>query len=214
MIKIERFVFNMLQENCYVVSDDTDECVIIDCGAFYDYERKAIVEYINGNKLKPVHLLVTHGHFDHNFGNNTIYDEFGLTPEVASADESLLGSIDRQAESLCSIHIDFKSPVPKRFLKREDVICFGHQKITVIETPGHSPGSVTFYCEKENIAFTGDTLFKNSIGRTDFLGGSMMQIIQSLRMIAQLPDETVILPGHGEKTTIGDELAHNPYMER
>lgn len=215
MIKIERFVFNMLQENCYVVSDDTDdECVIIDCGAFYDYERKAIVEYINGNKLKPVHLLVTHGHFDHNFGNNTIYDEFGLTPEVASADESLLGSIDRQAESLCSIHIDFKSPVPKRFLKREDVIYFGHQKISVIETPGHSPGSVTFYCEKENIAFTGDTLFKNSIGRTDFSGGSMMQIIQSLRMLAQLPDETVILPGHGEKTTIGDELAHNPYMER
>lgn len=214
MIKIERFVFNMLQENCYVVSDDTDECVIIDCGAFYGYERKAIVEYINGNKLKPVHLLVTHGHFDHNFGNNTIYDEFGLTPEVASADESLLGSIDRQAESLCSIHIDFKSPVPKRFLKREDVIYFGHQKISVIETPGHSPGSVTFYCEKENIAFTGDTLFKNSIGRTDFLGGSMMQIIQSLRMLAQLPDETVILPGHGEKTTIGDELAHNPYMER
>ena len=215
MIKIERFVFNMLQENCYVVSDDTDdECVIIDCGAFYDYERKAIVEYINGNKLKPVHLLVTHGHFDHNFGNNTIYDEFGLTPEVASADESLLGSVDRQAESLCSIHIDFKSPVPKRFLKREDVIYFGHQKISVIETPGHSPGSVTFYCEKENIAFTGDTLFKNSIGRTDFSGGSMMQIIQSLRMLAQLPDETVILPGHGEKTTIGDELAHNPYMER
>ena len=214
MLKIETFVVNMIQENCYIVSDETHETVIIDCGAFYDYERKAIVEYINGNKLKPVHLLVTHGHFDHNFGNNTIYDEFGLTPEVASADESLLGSIDRQAESLCSIHIDFKSPVPKRFLKREDVIYFGHQKISVIETPGHSPGSVTFYCEKENIAFTGDTLFKNSIGRTDFSGGSMMQIIQSLRMLAQLPDETVILPGHGEKTTIGDELAHNPYMER
>lgn len=84
----------------------------------------------------------------------------------------------------------------------------------VIETPGHSPGSVTFYCADENIAFTGDTLFRNSIGRTDFSGGNMMQIIQSLRVLAQLPDETVILPGHGEKTTIGEELAHNPYMER
>lgn len=214
MIKIERFVCNMLQENCYVVSDDTNECIIIDCGAFYDSERKAITEYIKGNGLKPVHLLATHGHFDHNFGNNTIYDEFGLTPKLAHADESLIASIDKQAEALCHIHLSYKSPLPGHFLKREEIIYFGEHEMKVLETPGHSPGSVTFYCAKEKIAFTGDTLFRHSIGRTDFAGGNMMQIIQSLRMLAQLPDETVILPGHGEKTTIGEELAHNPYMER
>lgn len=80
----------MLQENCYVVSDDTLECVIIDCGAFYPEERKAITEYIRKNNLKPVHLLVTHGHLDHNFGNDTIYQEFGLKPEVAQGDEKLM----------------------------------------------------------------------------------------------------------------------------
>lgn len=214
MIQIERFICNMLQENCYVVNDDTKECVIIDCGAFYDSERNAITEYIKTNKLKPVHLLTTHGHFDHNFGNDTIYKEFKLKPEVSLLDKELIENIDQQAKALCQIHIDYDLPFPEHFLKREEIICFGNHNMRVIETPGHSPGSVTFYCADENIAFTGDTLFRNSIGRTDFSGGNMMQIIQSLRVLAQLPDETVILPGHGEKTTIGEELAHNPYMER
>ena len=83
MLHIERFQVNMLQENCYVVSDETKECVIIDCGAFYPEERNAITQYIRKNELKPVHLLVTHGHLDHNFGNDTIFEEFGLKPEVA-----------------------------------------------------------------------------------------------------------------------------------
>ena len=88
----------MLQENCYVVSDETKECVIIDCGAFYPEERTAITQYIKENQLKPVHLLVTHGHLDHNFGNNTIYQEFGLKPEVSAADENLMKGLAKQAE--------------------------------------------------------------------------------------------------------------------
>ena len=87
-MKIESLVCNMLQENCYVVSDETKECVIIDCGAFYEEERRALVEYIRNNDLKPVHLLATHGHLDHNFGNDTIFKEFGLKPEIAQADEA------------------------------------------------------------------------------------------------------------------------------
>ncbi|MDY6409420.1 MAG: MBL fold metallo-hydrolase, partial [Prevotella sp.] len=93
-------------------------------------------------------------------------------------------------------------------------ITFGNHKLKVIPTPGHSKGSVTFYCKEENVAFTGDTLFQQSIGRTDLHGGSMMQIIQSLRILAQLPDETVVKPGHGNDTTIGRELESNPFMER
>lgn len=90
MLHIERFQCNMLSENCYVVSDETKECVIIDCGAFYPEERKAITDYITGNDFNPIHLLVTHGHLDHNFGNDTIYQAFGLKPEVAQADEHLM----------------------------------------------------------------------------------------------------------------------------
>ena len=101
-----------------------------------------------------------------------------------------------------------------KLLSENDVISFGNHKFTIIETPGHSRGSVCYYCSEENVLFSGDTLFHMSIGRTDFKGGSMMQIIQSLRHLAQLPDETVVLPGHDVQTTIGEELAHNPYMDR
>lgn len=105
------------------------------------------------------------------------------------------------------------SPVGK-FLAADDVICFGSHQFTLLETPGHTPGSVFVYCAEENVAFSGDTLFHYSIGRTDFPGGSMFMLIQSLRMVCQLPDETRIYPGHGEETTIGTELAGNPYLDR
>lgn len=214
MLDIKRFVCNMLQENCYVVSDDSKECVIIDCGAFYEEERKAIVGYIRKNQLTPKHLLVTHGHLDHNFGNDTIYREFGLKPEVAAKDESLMGHFKEQADNFYGLKLDYEFPPIGKLLDEKDVITFGNHKFTIIETPGHSRGSVCFYCAEENVLFSGDTLFYRSIGRTDFSGGSMMLIIQSLRHLAQLPDETVVLPGHNIQTSIGDELAHNPYMDR
>ena len=109
MLHIERFQVNMLQENCYVVSDETKECVIIDCGAFYPEERTAITQYIKENQLKPVHLLVTHGHLDHNFGNNTIYQEFGLKPEVSAADEKLMKGLAKQAETFYQMQLDYRS---------------------------------------------------------------------------------------------------------
>ena len=214
MIDIRRFVCNMLQENCYVVSDETKDCVIIDCGAFYKEERKAIVGCIIDNNLNPKHLLVTHGHLDHNFGNNTILDKFGLYAEVSENDKGLMDSLEGQAERFYRMKLDYKLPKVGVLLYGGDVICFGNHKLEVIETPGHSRGSVTFYCQAENVAFTGDTLFKGSIGRTDLPSGNRMQIVQSLRTLAQLPDKTVVLPGHGDSTTIGEELQFNPFMER
>ena len=214
MLKIQRFVCNMIQENCYVASDDTGECVIVDCGAFYEEERKAIVNYIKDNHLKPVHLLATHAHIDHNFGNNTIYEVFGLKPEVSDADEKLMQMLPEQAQQIAGVTLDYKMPPVGKYLSDTDVITFGNHKLTILPTPGHTPGGVFYYCEAEHLAFSGDTLFKGSIGRTDFPGGSSFQIIQSLRMIAQLPDDTIILPGHGDQTTIGYELRSNPYMDR
>ncbi|SET19247.1 MBL fold metallo-hydrolase [Prevotella sp. kh1p2] len=214
MLKIQKFVCNMIQENCYVVSDDTLECVIIDCGAFYPDERAAIVDYIRQNNLLPKHLLATHGHIDHNFGNNTIYELFGLKPEVYAEDEYLMTELPVQAEAIAGVRLDYAMPPVGKYLQSDDVIRFGTHELTVLPTPGHSKGSVFFYCQAEHVAFSGDTLFYHSIGRTDFEGGSMFQMIQSLRMISQLPDDTIIYPGHGEETTIGAELAGNPYMDR
>ena len=213
MINIERFACNMLQENCYVVSDSTKECVIIDCGAYYEEERKAIKQYIDGNGLKPVHLLVTHGHLDHNFGNRFVADEYGLKPEVSGGDSRLMENLGEQAQAF-NVKLDCEMPPVGHYFDEGDEIKFGNHTFKVISTPGHSRGSVCLYCKEENVLFSGDTLFKGSIGRTDFEGGSMLQIIQSLRMLAQMPDSTVVLSGHGEQTTIGFELAHNPYMDR
>lgn len=204
----------MLQENCYVVSDETHQCVIIDCGAYYEAERKALVAYINDEQLQPVRLLVTHGHLDHNFGNNTVHETFGLQPEVSEADLKMMENLASQAKTFYQLDLNYNFPAVGRTFQPNEVISFGNHQLSVIETPGHSRGSVTFYCKEENVAFTGDTLFKTSIGRTDFPGGSMFQIINSLRLLAQLPDNTTVYPGHGEPTSIGWELAHNPYMDR
>ena len=211
---IKTFEFNMLQENTYVVSDGTRECVIIDCGAYYPEERKAIVNYINAEQLKPVHLLCTHGHLDHCFGNNTIYDAFGLKPELHVADEFLAADLAYQASDFFGMDYSYPTPPIGRFLADGDTITFGSHSLKVLHTPGHTPGGIVFYCDEEHIAFTGDTLFRMSIGRTDFKGSSWQDMLQSLRtVIATLPDNTIVLSGHGPRTTIGEEKRSNPYLQ-
>lgn len=212
-LNIQRFVCNPLQENCYIVSDDTKEAVIIDCGAFYEEERKAVVKYIKDNHFIPRHLIATHGHVDHNFGNDTIQDAFGLYVEVHSNDEPLITTLAQQAYSFANIIIDNDKYRVGKYLIDGDTITFGAHTFTIIPTPGHTPGSVFFYCKEENVAFSGDTLFRMSIGRTDFALGSYPDIIDSLRRIVnRLPSDTVILPGHGPQTTMADEKATNPYL--
>lgn len=215
MLHIQPFVCNMIQENCYVVSDETGEAVIIDCGAFYDSEKAAIKDYIAEHRLRPTHLLATHGHIDHNFGNRFVGDEWGLRVEVHAADEPLMATLPEQAASICGLQMtaDDFAPVG-RYLHGDDTIAFGHHELMLIEAPGHTPGGVLFYCKDERTAFTGDTLFRGSIGRSDLPGGSMFMLIQSLRMVCQLPDDTQLYPGHGPATTIGHEVAHNPYIDR
>lgn len=212
MMNIRRFACNMLEENCYVVSDDTGDCVVIDCGAYYDNERAAIVNYIRDNQLNPVHLLVTHGHLDHNFGNNTIYDEFGLKPEASEMDDNLMRALGRQAEVMYSMRLNYDFPEVGKHLTANETITFATHKLRVLTTPGHSRGSICFVCDAEKVVFTGDTLFRMSVGRTDFEGGSTQQIIDSLHRLAKLPDDMVVLPGHGPQSTIGDEKKFNPYM--
>lgn len=214
MITIKTFPFNLLQENTYVVSDETLDCVIIDCGAYYEEERKAITEYITGQNLHPCHLLATHGHWDHNLGNDTIYNTFGLKVEAAAEDEFLITDIPRNFQSIIGAPLRREYPAVGHFFDKGEVIKFGNHELQVLKTPGHSPGSVVFYCEQEHVAFSGDTLFKMSVGRTDFEGGSYQALMSSLNnVLAKLPYETTVLPGHGPKTTIGEELKYNPYMQ-
>lgn len=213
MIKVQRFVCNMFQENTYVVSDESGEAVIIDCGAYYDAERRALMQYIDKEQLRPTHLLATHAHIDHNIGNDLIFSLYGLKPELSHADERLMGMLDMQANVLCGITLDRELPPVGRYLSEADTITFGSHTLSLIATPGHSPGGVFYYCEAEGVTFSGDTLFQHSVGRTDFWGGNQEQLMESLARITKLlPHSTTVYPGHGPATTIGEEIKHNPYL--
>lgn len=213
MLNIKRFTVNPLGENCYVASDETRECVVIDCGALYEAETKAIVDYIRQEQLTPQHQVYTHGHFDHLFGCEAIYQTFGLALEIHRADEVLLEDIAQQTLQVLGCEVALQVPPIGRYLSQGDTIDFGTHRLSVIHTPGHSPGSVMLYCKSEGLLFSGDTLFRMSVGRTDLTGGSYEQLTESLNRIAStLPGETKVLPGHGPETTIADERKYNPYM--
>lgn len=214
MLRIQTFEVNPLHENCYVINDETKECVIIDCGALTEAEQNTVITYIREEGLKPVHNLGTHGHLDHHFGDAAILSAFNLQPEVAQGDKVLMQHPREAALQMLGMDLNIDLPAGNLKLTENEEVKFGSHTFKIIRTPGHSPGSVLFYCAEENVLFTGDTLFKGSIGRTDFPGGSMFQIISSLRELAQLPDKTIVYPGHGPQTSIGFELAHNPYMDR
>lgn len=213
MLNVKTFICNLLQENTYVVSDETKECVIIDCGAYYEEEREAIKQYIATEGLKPVHLLCTHGHFDHNFGIDTIFETYGLKPEIAPEDDFLISDLPGQFKSIVGVGLKREFPSVGRFFEKDETIRFGNHAFQILRTPGHTPGGVVFYSPEEHIAFTGDTLFKMSVGRTDFERGNYQDLIKSLNnVIAKLPPETIVYSGHGPMTKISDELRYNPYL--
>ena len=212
MLNIKRFVCNMLQENCYIVSDETKECVIIDCGAFYPEERNAICHYIKEEGLRAVHLLATHGHLDHNWGNFSLFEELGLKVEARSEDAFLIEHLGKQASELFGLQLNEEEAPIGHYFADDEQISFGNHAFTILHTPGHTPGSCVFHCADENVAFTGDTLFRMSIGRTDFEGGSWKEMARSLQLLAKLPADTIIYSGHGPQTTIKDEIQSNPYF--
>lgn len=213
MIHIERFTVNMVEENCYVVSDESNEAVIIDCGAMYEEEYKAIAAYIDKKSLRVVHLLQTHAHFDHILGDSFVYDRWKVLPEMHELEVSNYRGLDQQLLYFLQRPLSIKMPEVGKVFREGDVITFGHHKLEVIHTPGHTPGGVCFWERNENVLFSGDSLFLHSIGRTDFPHGNHADLVESLRSkVLTLPSETVVFPGHGDSTTIGDEIAHNSFL--
>ena len=210
---IKKYVCNPVQENCFVVSDETKEAVVIDCGAFFDAERKAVTEYIKGNGLTLKAVLCTHAHFDHVFGLDTLYAEFSVKPRLHSADHFLYDGMNEQVSSFLGVGFERQMPPLGDALADGDEVAFGNHRLKVLHTPGHSPGSVLFYLEAAKMLFAGDTLFRMSVGRTDLEGGSWQQLIESLHnVVAKLPADVTVYTGHGPSTTIGEELRLNPYL--
>ncbi len=215
MMKLKRWVVNPFQECTYVLSDETGEAVIVDCGVYYPFEREQLMEYIEAEHLVPVRLLLTHAHHDHVYGNDLIYEHFGLLPEVHEGDKILMKEQLRGQIDEIYYEYPYPLPMPEHYLNDDEVIRFGNHALRTIHTPGHTPGSVFFYCEEEGFALSGDTLFYKGIGRWDLPEGSKDDLYASLKYITDLlPDETVIYPGHDIMTTIGYEKTNNPYLIR
>lgn len=213
MFKVKCFVCNSFCENSYVVYDsDTKECAIIDAGFYYADEEDAVSHFIESNGLKVKHLINTHLHLDHCFGASFIAERYGVGLSGDDNDELLLRLIPQQCEMF---GIKLNAPVPelKNILKEGDKIEIGNYTLVAISVPGHSPGSLCFYCKEESILFSGDVLFKESIGRTDLQGGSYKTLYENITSkIFTLPDSTIVYCGHGPNTTIEHEREYNPYM--
>ena len=212
-MEIKTFVVNALGVNCYVASDETKEAVIIDCGCSDEHEWSDIKKYIIKEDLQVKHLLNTHLHFDHVWGNSYIYKYLGLRPEANYEDLHIYENMDEHILSVVGIGIPHP-PIPPLGTSLLDgsEVHFGNTTLKVIATPGHSRGCICFYSQTDGVLFSGDTLFCGSCGRTDLEGGNYQDIMQSLKKLAKLPDETKVYCGHGPSTTIGREKTYNLYM--
>lgn len=211
MITIQSFTFNPFSENMYILYDETKEALIIDPGCYTQLEKEELAKFILETGLKPVKLLNTHAHIDHVLGNNFVAAKYGLKLEMHEADADLLRSAPVYGQ-MWGIKPE-PSPEPSAFLNEGDVVRFGNSKLDVLFTPGHCPGSITFFSSDEKFAIVGDVLFYGSIGRTDLPGGNHELLISSIReKLFPLGDDIVVYPGHGPSTTIGFEKQHNPFL--
>lgn len=211
-MKVKKFEFNMFPVNCFVLSDETNEAVIIDAGCFYPEEKQRLKDYIESNGLTVKHVLNTHLHLDHVFGNPFLFQEYGLRPEGGQQDEFWLAQASAMASRFGFLYEE-KQPELGHYLQEGDVVTFGNTELKVIHVPGHSPGSMVFYCEKDACLFSGDVLFEGSIGRADLTGGNFDELCNGIRnKLFVLPEETRVYPGHGYDTSIGYEKKNNPFF--
>jgi len=206
---LETLVVGAFQSNCLILScEETKESVVIDPGD----EAERILKKIISNNLNVKQIVQTHAHIDHIGAAKAVIEATGAPLLLHQNDQLLFDNLQAQAY-MFGLEIDEPSRIDK-FIEEDDEVLFGNHKMRVIHTPGHSPGSVCFHIDGEkSILVSGDTLFCQSIGRTDLPGGSSEQIIESIRnKLFQLPDDTVVYPGHGLNTTIGDEKKYNPFV--
>lgn len=213
MLKVARFGFYMFGINTYVVYDpEKKEAAIIDPGMSRKEEFEAMEKFIEREGLKVTHLINTHLHIDHAIADNWVKTKYGV-PVEANVDDAILGErLMQQAQmfglqsSDVAVEIDTK-------LKEGDIVKIGNGELKVIHVPGHSPGSICLYDEKDGFVIVGDALFEGSIGRTDLPGGNYRQLIDAIKSkLLTLPKETAVFSGHGDATSIGRELERNPYL--
>ncbi|MEO8819372.1 MAG: MBL fold metallo-hydrolase [Ginsengibacter sp.] len=211
MFQIKVFTFNPVQENTYLLYNKLNECIIIDPGCYFDEEKDQLKSFITLQNLQPKLLLNTHCHLDHVFGNKFIAEEFKLTLNTHLLEKEILKMAPASGLMFDLPFDNYQDEVV--YLKEGDYIFLGDDKLEVIHAPGHSPGSICFYCEKQHFIIGGDVLFKNSIGRTDLPYGNHQDLLKNIKeKLFKLPEDVKVYPGHGPETSIGTEIKGNPFL--
>jgi hydroxyacylglutathione hydrolase len=210
-MKIDRLILGAYQTNCYILreSQAAKDCLIIDTGL----EGGELVDFIQRHKLNPVAVVLTHGHADHIAGLVALRCRFpDIKVYIHKLDAEMLTGEKNNLSAMAGV--PFSSEPADFSLEEGDIIEQANIKLDVLHTPGHTPGGICLYSKDEGIVFVGDTLFADSVGRTDMPGGSTTQLIKSIKgKLCPLPDETVVYPGHGPQTIIAQEKAHNPFLQ-
>lgn len=210
-MKIACLTFNPIQENTYVLWDETNQCAVIDAGNSNDRENAALRNFIEQHGLHPVLAANTHGHFDHTLGVEFLKRQYGIPFALSSKDRFLLENAS-VSDSVFGVPVG-AMPTVDIDLETTPELHFGQTTLRVIHTPGHTPGHVALYEPRSKALFTGDTLFRESIGRTDLPGGDYSWIMRSiLEQLLPLGDEVHVYPGHGPETTLGHETLYNPFI--
>lgn len=211
-MKYQSFTFNPVQENTYLLWDEeTLEAAIVDTGTWNRQEEQSLEGCIAAHGLKMKYALQTHAHFDHTYGLPFIYRKYGLQPVFHVDDAETYRQMPKMAAQF-GLTIGGPMPAIGQLLNDGAELNLGKTIIRLIHTPGHTPGSAAFYIPEDGLLFSGDTLFRQSIGRTDLPGGNYEDELNSIRRLFTLPDETVVLTGHGPSTTIGWEKRNNYYV--
>jgi len=212
MLTLKVFTFSPIRENTYVLFNEQRQAIIIDPGCYFSAEEEMLNNYIQSESLQPTLLLNTHCHLDHVFGNRWVHQTFGLELHIHAGEKIVLEKAPISGQNWGLPFMNYDGPL--HFLKEGDRIKLGNDELLVIETPGHSPASICFYCESQQILIAGDVLFRESIGRTDLPGASHELLLKSIReKLWKLPDTAAVYPGHGMPTTIGYEKINNPHLQ-
>lgn len=212
-MKVKQFVFNHFQTNCYVLWDEaTKACAIVDPCAEATYEDEKLSQYVEGNGLKVVKILLTHAHVDHIAGLREVCGRYGLPVTLHRDGVKLL----KQAEAygaMMGFDVTAMGDLSCEFIEDNDVLKMGDGEVECRYVPGHCPGSMAYVLKGAQMVLTGDALFCGSIGRTDLPGGDYALLIEKIRTrIMVLPDEYQVLSGHGDLSTIGDERRYNGFL--
>lgn len=211
MLHVKVFTFSPIQENTYVLYNDAGNALIIDPGCYFSAEQETLKNFLKDTGLTPVQLLNTHCHLDHVFGNDWVHKTYGLELYLHPNEEKVLEFAPKSGETWGMPFTNYSGPL--HFLHPGDKVFLDEDELSILFTPGHSPGSICFYCEKQGFIIGGDVLFYQSIGRTDLPMGSHETLLHSIREeLFTLPDAVIVHPGHGRPTSIGHEKEFNPFL--